>query len=136
MISVVTKSDLVTPEEKEAKLKRLNEYNLECFVRKQRQSSRSSSRKHHHSSSDVQTNTKLVVNYCCELEPWSDESANPNDMKSSDILDVNLLGLWREIVTKTAPGGMSDGPASQSPKVIFGCLPLSFKYSRIRSNSF
>ena len=136
MVSVVTKSDLLSPEQKEEKLKRLSDYDLDEFVEKHRQSHHTPSRRQHRLTADVKPTTKLIVNYCCELEPWSDESVNPNDMKSSDSLDANLLSLWREIVSRTAPGGVGDGQTSPCPKVMFGCFPVSFKYSRIRSHSF
>ena len=137
ILSVVTKSDTLTEKQLLAKMDRLQEYDLAYRVEEQRQINRSSRRKRHPTAPEL-SNTKLIVNYCSELEPWSDESINPNSIVSSPDLDSRLLALWREIVSRTAAsyGGRRKRAFSTTAasRPICRCLP--FPYSRLRSQSF
>ena len=137
ILSVVTKSDTLTKNQLLDKMKRLQEYDLAYHVEEQRQMSRASRRKRHPTAPEL-TNTKLIVNYCSELEPWSDESVDPSSIVSSPDLDSRLLGLWRDIVSRTANCDRRKRAysATTAPHPICRCLPFKFPYSRLRSRSF
>lgn len=118
MISVVTKKDSLKQCEAEEKLSRIAEYNL---------------------SPDF--TTRVVDNYRCELDSWSDESANPTQVHSSTERDSSLLAIWRDIIQRTtACGGVDKRKrAYSSPNSNRGfckCLPFRFDYKRLRSGSF
>lgn len=140
VLSVATKSDTLTEEQMEGKLKRLHEYDLEYLVEEQRHQNHASARRRHPTSPESGSNTKLIVNYCCELEPWSDESLDPSSVQPSTDLDAKLLSLWRDIVRRTAACGGSDRrkrlySASNSHSFL-RCFSFRFPYSRLRSHSF
>ena len=133
-MSVATKCDVLTDEQMEIKRKRLHEYNLEHLVEEQRHQSQT--RRRHLTAPESCSNTKLIINYCCELETWSDESIDP--VQPMTELDTELLALWRDIVARTAACGGAHRrkkvfSASQS-KSVFRCLP--FRLQSPRSNSF
>ena len=143
ILSVATKCDTLTEEEMKTKLPRLHEYDLEHLVEEQKQLARSPGRRRHPTAPEPCTNTKLIVNYCCELEPWSDESVNPASVQPSTDLDTKLLALWRDIVSRTAACGASErrkrvfsATTSSNTNRVLRCLPFHFNYSRLRSHSF
>nr|XP_018669621.1 uncharacterized protein LOC100175113 [Ciona intestinalis]XP_018669623.1 uncharacterized protein LOC100175113 [Ciona intestinalis] len=136
IVSVATKSDLfntVKPDE-------LHDYSLEHVVTERRDSARASRRSRLATVPEVVASAKVVDNYRCELEPWSDESANPSMVKSSPDRDALLLSVWREIVSRTAAcAGNSDRRKraySASSRPMCRCLPFKFDYMRLRSASF
>ena len=139
ILSAVTKSDVLSEKQLLAKMDRLHEYDLACRIEEQRRTQRSSGRKRHPTAPEL-SNTKLIVNYRSELEPWSDESINPNSIVSSPDLDSRLLALWREIVSRTAAsyGGRRKRAFSTTAtsRPLCRCLPFRLSYSRLRSHSF
>lgn len=139
ILSVATKSDVLSERQLVAKMERLQEYDLGLKVEEQRQLNRSSRRKRHPTAPET-SNTKVIINYCCELEPWSDESVDPSSIAPSPHLDTQLLSLWREIVTRTAASSGSSRKRAFSTttasRPISRCLPFPFPYSRLRSQSF
>ena len=140
ILSVATKCDILSEEQLESKLKRLHEYDLEHLVEERRLQNRASTRRRHPTAPESCSNTKLIVNYCCELEPWSDESLDPSSVQPSADLDTKLLSLWRDIVSRTVACGGSDRQkrvfSPSNSNSVFRCLPFRFHYSRLRSHSF
>ena len=135
---MATKSDVLSEKQLLAKMDRLNEYDLAYHVETQRQTNRSSRRRRHHTAPEV-SSTKLIVNYCSELEPWSDESVDPSSIESSPDLDSQLLALWRDIVSRTAASHGRRRRAfstTAASRPVFRCLPFRITYSRLRSQSF
>lgn len=83
---------------------------------------------------------RKVVNYSCELEPFSDESANPASVQPSVEKDSQLLAVWRDIISRTTSGcdrrkRANSTPSSSRPQMC-SCLPFRFDYMRLRSGSF
>lgn len=84
---------------------------------------------------------RKVCNYRCELEPFSDESANPTSVEPSLEKDTQLLTVWRDIISRTTACGGDmrkraySTPSSARPQMC-SCLPFRFDYKRLRSGSF
>ncbi|XP_076805029.1 uncharacterized protein LOC143448946 [Clavelina lepadiformis] len=140
-LSVATKSDVLSEKEMVDKLARLHEYSLQHLVSERRTLGNSNRRARLPSMPEVGPIPKVVINYSCELEPWSDESMNPSLVKPSPDRDTQLLSLWREIVSRTAPCGGADRrkraySATASSRPMCRCLPFRIDYSRLRSASF
>ena len=83
---------------------RLQHYNLERLVQEQRLASKN---KLHRLSEDAfeATRPKLLTNYVCELEVWTDVSVDPSLVTPSPQLDAQLFSVWREIVSRTVACG-------------------------------
>nr|CAB3260326.1 uncharacterized protein LOC100175113 [Phallusia mammillata] len=138
IVSVATKTDLI--EDKLPLHDRLHEYSLENLITTQSFQQRPR-RRRLPPVPEVVASTKLVDNYKCELEPWSDESANPSSMCSSPERDSQLLAVWREIISRTATCSGGDRrkraySAGAQSRPMCRCLPFRLDYMRLRSASF
>uniref|UniRef100_H2ZHW4 Uncharacterized protein n=1 Tax=Ciona savignyi TaxID=51511 RepID=H2ZHW4_CIOSA len=136
ILSIATKGDMFTSLKPDV----LHDYSLEHVLNERRVFSHTSRRSRLAPVPEVVAGAKIVTNYRCELEPWSDESVNPSEVKSSPDRDANLLGVWREIVSRTAAcSGNADRRKraySASSRPMCRCLPFRFDYMRLRSASF
>ncbi|XP_039250328.2 uncharacterized protein LOC120328018 [Styela clava] len=133
IVSVTTKSDVLSEEDSSVleKSRGIYQYSLE----------------HSFPARDpergfMEHTPRKVVNYFCELEPFSDESANPSSVEPSLEKDTQLLAVWRDIIARTTACGGGDkrkraySTPSSSRGQMCSCLPFKFDYMRLRSGSF
>lgn len=137
VVSVATKSDLVADLTSLEMREHLTDYNMENVVHDQCQLSH---RGRLPPLPEVAASTKLVDNYRCELEPWSDESMNPSSVRPLPEKDSQLLAVWRDIISRTAACNSDRrkraNSTSSHSRAFCRCLPFKFDYTRLRSASF
>jgi len=141
IISVCTKSDMLqrnTPTDDLTQ--RLEQYNLERLVQGKRFASKN---KVLNDDEFEVPRPKLLTNYVCELEVWTDVSADPATITPSPQLDAQMFSVWRDIVSRTVACGGSNTQTTRRRRTYSdqtsqssGQQPRQSLWGRIRSSSF